>query len=129
MCLLRREDRGGIYRLRMKGNINILLGFFLMALGLSSCSFSEDSYRDLSDIADKRLGIVKGTITDEQFVADYPQAPVKAYDKAMELFMDIEAGRLSMTIIEGLCECIDEVVDDAPEGPRVRIRFKLRIEK
>ena len=35
---------------------------------------------------------------------------------------------LSMTIIEGLCERIDEVVDDAPEGPRVRIRFKLRIE-
>lgn len=100
MCLLRREDRGGIYRLRMKGNINILLGFFLMALGLSSCSFSEDSYRDLSDIADKRLGIVKGTITDEQFVADYPQAPVKAYDKAMELFMDIEAGRCDVAVLD-----------------------------
>ena len=34
---------------------------------------------------------------------------------------------LSKAIIEGLCENIDEVVDDCPEGPRVRIRFKLKI--
>jgi hypothetical protein len=34
---------------------------------------------------------------------------------------------LSKSIIEGLCENIDEVVDDCPEGPRVRIRFKLKM--
>ena len=36
---------------------------------------------------------------------------------------------LSLAIIEGLSEHIDEVVDDSPEGPRVRIRFNLRLNK
>lgn len=33
---------------------------------------------------------------------------------------------LSLAIIEGLCESIEETVDDCPEGPRVHIRFKLK---
>ena len=36
---------------------------------------------------------------------------------------------LSLAIIEGLCDHIDEVVDDSPEGPRVRIKFNLRLNK
>lgn len=35
---------------------------------------------------------------------------------------------LSMSIVEGLCENMDEVVEDTPEGPRVRIRFKMKKE-
>lgn len=33
---------------------------------------------------------------------------------------------LSMTIIKGLCEHIDETVDDCPEGARIKLTFKLR---
>ena len=40
---------------------------------------------------------------------------------------DFAPDELSLAIIKGLCEQIDEVVDDAPEGPRVRIRFKMKM--
>ena len=33
---------------------------------------------------------------------------------------------LSMSIIEGLCDEISETVDDTPEGPRVKLIFKLK---
>ena len=33
---------------------------------------------------------------------------------------------LSMSIVKGLCENMYEVVDDTPEGPRVRICFEMR---
>ena len=33
---------------------------------------------------------------------------------------------LSMSIVEGLCESMHEVIDDTPEGPRVRICFEMR---
>ena len=36
---------------------------------------------------------------------------------------------LSMSIIEGLCEEMNEVVDDTPEGPRVRICFQMKKEE
>ena len=32
---------------------------------------------------------------------------------------------LGWSIVEGLCSGMDEVVDDCPEGPRVRVRFSL----
>ena len=34
---------------------------------------------------------------------------------------------ISMAIIEGLCETMDEIVEDSPEGPRVRVRFEMKI--
>lgn len=33
---------------------------------------------------------------------------------------------LSMAIIEGLCDNISESIDDCPDGPRVRLKFKLK---
>lgn len=35
---------------------------------------------------------------------------------------------LSMSIIEGLCDEMKEVVDDTPEGPRVRVCFRMKKE-
>ena len=35
---------------------------------------------------------------------------------------------LSMSIIQGLCDEIKEVVDDTPEGPRVRVCFQMKKE-
>jgi len=32
---------------------------------------------------------------------------------------------LSMSIVEGLCSAMTEVVEDYPEGPRVRVQFEL----
>ena len=39
---------------------------------------------------------------------------------------DFAPDELSMSIVEGLCETMDEIVDDSPEGPRVRLRFELK---
>ena len=33
---------------------------------------------------------------------------------------------LSMSIVEGLCESMHEVIDDTPEGPRVRVCFEMK---
>ena len=33
---------------------------------------------------------------------------------------------LSMTLIQGLCETVDEALEDTPDGQRVRLKFRLR---
>ena len=42
---------------------------------------------------------------------------------------DFTPDELSMGIIKGLCEEMGEVVDDTPEGPRVRICFRMKKEE
>ena len=42
---------------------------------------------------------------------------------------DFTPDELSMDIIKGLCEEMGEVVDDTPEGPRVRICFRMKKEE
>ena len=79
--------------------IRIGLGVLLI-LSLTGCSFSDVSYRELSDIADKRLGVLKGTIGEEQLAGSYPQASVMAYEKAMNLFLDVEAGRCDVAVLD-----------------------------
>ena len=83
----------------MKNRSYLLLCWFVLLIIFSGCSFSKVSYRDLSDISDKRLGILKGVLTEEPLAADYPQASVKAYGKPMELFMDIESGRCDVAVL------------------------------
>lgn len=39
---------------------------------------------------------------------------------------DFAPDELSMSIIEGLCENIEEVVDDLPDGSRLRLRFEIK---
>ena len=85
---------------KMRTVIKLILGIILLSVGFSACSLSDVSYRDLSDIVDKRLGILKGTLEEEQLMAGYPNASVNVYDKAMGLFMDIEAGRCDVALLD-----------------------------
>lgn len=85
---------------KMRTVIKLVLGIILLSVGFSACSLTDVSYRDLSDIVDKRLGILKGTLEEEQLMASYPNASVNVYDKAMGLFMDIEAGRCDVALLD-----------------------------
>lgn len=83
----------------MRNKSCLLFCWFVLLVIFSSCSFSKVSYRDLSDIADKRLGILKGILTEEPLAVDYPQASVQTYGKPMDLFMDIESGRCDVAVL------------------------------
>ena len=39
---------------------------------------------------------------------------------------DFAPDELSMSIIEGLCEKIEEVIEELPDGPRLRLRFEIK---
>ena len=84
----------------MKTAIKIFICLIGLWGGLSGCSFSETIYKELADIEDKRLGILKGSLEEQQLATAYPQASVKVYDKTMGLFMDIEAGRCDVALLD-----------------------------
>lgn len=83
----------------MKIAFQYLIGILVISTMFTSCQFSEHSYRDLSDIVDKRLGILAETMDKEQLAASYPKASVKVYDKAVNLFMDMETNRCDVAVL------------------------------
>lgn len=83
----------------MKIAFQYLIGILVISTMFMSCQFSEYSYRDLSDIVDKRLGILVETMDEEHLAASYPKATVIVYDKAINLFMDMEAKRCDVAVL------------------------------
>lgn len=83
----------------MKKSSYLILSWLVLLVFLYGCSISNTTYRELSDIADKRLGFLNGSISEELLHNSYPQASVKSYDKAISLFMDIEFGKCDVAVL------------------------------
>ena len=74
-----------------------LLVFFLA----TACRVEADKlYDDLDDLSDKRLAVYKSVLADSLAEKYFPQADFKNYEKTLDLFLDIEAGRRDAVIMD-----------------------------
>lgn len=65
---------------------------------LGGCT-SKSLYKDVSDISEKNLGILKSNIDMKDAESVFPQASVTEYDKVISLFLDLEANRCDAAVM------------------------------
>lgn len=81
----------------MKKFFNLIC--LLLLFVLTSCSNAE-RYDQVSDVATLRLGVLKGSISEQVLGAEFPEAQIISYDKPLSLFLDIEAGGCDAAVLE-----------------------------
>ena len=57
-------------------------------------------YTDISDLTTETIGIYHADEYEETITQTFPQAEINHYDKALSLFVDIEASKCDVAIIE-----------------------------
>ena len=60
----------------------------------------EKLYEDVRDVQDKRLAIYKGVLTDSLTKTVFPLADIKNYEKTLDMFLDMEAGKRDVVIMD-----------------------------
>ena len=88
----------------MRNKSCLLFCWFVLLVIFSGCSFSKVSYRDLSDISDKRLGILKGILTEEPLAVDYPQASVQTYS-TLETALNLSSRMTTSLLLKPTTAC------------------------
>ncbi|MBR4845252.1 MAG: hypothetical protein IKU98_02405, partial [Bacteroidaceae bacterium] len=94
----------------MKYSINrgasCLWGMLLCLLVLCACVAcqrdAEYLYNDVNDVADKRLAVYKGVLTDSLTKTVFPLADIKNYEKTLDMFLDMEAGKRDVVIMDAV---------------------------
>ena len=81
---------------------SILLCLLLLGT-LGGCRPDAESlYDDLNDLAGKRLAVYHGVLGDSLAQVHFPGADLKDYDKTLNLFIDIEAGKRDAVVMDGV---------------------------
>lgn len=79
------------------------IGLFLLFLGtLSACRPDAGFYTDLDDLTGKRLAVYHGVLGDSLAQVYFPGADLKDYDKTLNVFIDIEAGKRDAVVMDGV---------------------------
>lgn len=78
--------------------------FCLLLLGaLGGCRpDAEFLYDDLADLAGKRLAVYHGVLSDSLAQVYFPDADLKNYDKTLNVFLDMEAGKRDAVLMDGV---------------------------
>ena len=77
----------------------ILISAILSLLTFLGGCTSKSLYKDVSDISEKNLGILKSNIDMKDAESVFPQASVTEYDKVISLFLDLEANRCDAAVM------------------------------
>lgn len=78
------------------------------------CSPDSDSmYREIADVADKRLAVLDGVLGDSLAKACFPDAELKDYDKTLNIFLDMEAGKCDAIVLDVVTA--EKVLDVNPD--------------
>lgn len=77
----------------------ILISAILSLLTFLGGCTSKASYKDVSDISEKNLGILKSNIDIKDVKSIFPQASVTEYDKIISLFLDLETNRCDAAVM------------------------------
>lgn len=77
----------------------ILISAILSLLTFLGGCTSKSLYKDVSDISEKNIGILKSNIDMKDAESVFPQASVTEYDKVISLFLDLEANRCDAAVM------------------------------
>ena len=77
--------------------IGCLLFLFTM---LASCSSDRGIYRQVSDIDGQKLGVLHETPAQNRLDSLFTSSTIKVYDKVINLFLDIEAGKCEAALLD-----------------------------
>ena len=77
--------------------IGCLLFLFMM---MASCSSDRGIYHQVSDIDGQKLGILHETPAQNGLDSLFTSSTIKVYDKLVNLFMDIEAGKCKAALLD-----------------------------
>lgn len=86
--------------MKFAGKIGILLLFFVTAL-LSGCTGNDkEEFGTVSDIHDKRIGVLKSASFHDDIKILFPDAEVKQHDKMLNLMFELSAGKLDVVALD-----------------------------
>ncbi|MEN6349594.1 MAG: ABC transporter permease subunit [Syntrophomonas sp.] len=63
---------------------------------------NSEKLSQLDDIADKRVGVVTGTLFDGFVAQKYPQAKISRYDSTSDMVLAVKANKLDVAIVDAL---------------------------
>lgn len=78
----------------------MLFCLFLLCVSVSCQRDGDNLYNDVNDVADKRLAVYKGALTDSLTKNVFPLADIKNYEKTLDMFLDMEAGKRDAVIMD-----------------------------
>lgn len=74
--------------------------YLVLVVTCLGCSSDRNMYNDISDVADKRLAIWHGVLNDSLCDLYFPHASLKEYDKTLNMFIDMEAGKRDAIVMD-----------------------------
>ena len=77
----------------------ILISAILSLLTFLGGCTSKALYKDVSDISEKNIGILKSNIDMKDAESVFPHASVTEYDKVISLFLDMESNRCDVAVM------------------------------
>lgn len=85
----------------MKEKLRFAIGSLLfLCMVLTSCSSDRGIYHQVSDINGQKLGVVCETPGQNRLDSLFDTSTIRVYDKAVNLFLDIEAGKCEVALLD-----------------------------
>ena len=85
----------------MKEILRYVIGLWLfLCVMLASCTSDRGIYHQVSDINGQKLGVMSETPGQNQLDSLFAASTIRVYDKAVNLFMDIEAGKCEAALLD-----------------------------
>ena len=85
----------------MKEKLRLAIGSLLfLCMMLASCTSDRGIYQRVSDINGQKLGVLCETPGQHQLDSLFAASTLRVYDKAVNLFLDIEAGKCEVALLD-----------------------------
>lgn len=78
----------------------LILSIFLVSLAACSSQNESSKLSRLDDIADKRVGVMTGTVYDGFVSQKYPQAKISRFDRATDMIMALKTDKIDAAVYD-----------------------------